>query len=121
MQEFFQILDSCPSIYKELFSYIGKLLVRADYKLVSLTQKTLSARLADTLLLLQETMGKDLEGYIDIQLKRSELAQQSNMTTSNVIRSLSEFKRKKLIDIKGRKIKIIYKETLANISMFDKN
>lgn len=120
IKDFNKVLDSCPSVYKELFSYIGERLVRADHKLVSLTQKTLRARLADTLLLLQRTIGEDFEGYINIPLKRSEMAQLSNMTTSNVIRALSEFKRNKLIDIRGRKIKIIGKETLTNISEFDK-
>ena len=119
-KDFYRILDSCPSVYKELFSYIGERLVRADQKLVSLTQKTLRARLADTLLLLQENIGEDFEGGIDIPLKRSEIAQLSNMTTSNVIRTLSEFKRDKLIDLKDRKIKIIDKKNLFNISNFDK-
>jgi CRP-like cAMP-binding protein len=117
-KDFFQILDSCPSVYKELLNYIGERLVRADQKLVSLTQKTLRARLADTLLLLQSTVGEDFEGYINIPLKRSEIAQLSNMTTSNVIRTLSEFKRDKLIDTNDRKIRIIGKETLIHLSEF---
>lgn len=119
-KDFYQILDFCPSVYKELFNYIGDRLVSADQKLVSLTQKTLRGRLADTVLQLQKSIGEDIEGYIDISLKRSEMAQLSNMTTSNVIRTLSEFKRNKLIELKGRKIKIIGKESLTNISEFDK-
>ena len=65
-------------------------------------------------------IGEDLEGDIDIPLKRSEIAQLSNMTTSNVIRTLSEFKLDKLIDLKDRKIKIIDKKNLFNISTSDK-
>jgi len=118
-KDFYQILDSCPIVYKELFKYIGECLVRADQKLVSLTQKNLRARLADTLLLLRSTIGEDFEGYIDIALKRSEMAQLSNMTTSNVIRTISEFKFNKLIDIKERKIKIISMEKLIHLSEFD--
>lgn len=119
LKDFYQISNDCPSVFKELFNYLGERLVRADHKLVSLTQKTLRARLSDTLLHLHKTIGEDLEGYIDIPLKRSEMAQLSNMTTSNVIRTLSEFKRKKLIDINGRKIKIIEKDSLINFSEFD--
>ena len=118
-KDFYQILDSCPSVYKELFNYIGERLVKADQKLVSLTQKSLKGRLADTLLLLQKNIGEDLEGYIDIPLKRSEMAHLSNMTTSNVIRTLSEFKRDKLIEINGRKYKIIGKQELFHLSEFD--
>ena len=119
LKDFYQISNDCPSIYKGLFNYLGERLVRADHKLVSLTQKTLRARLSDTLLHLHKTIGEDIEGYIDIPLKRLEVAQLSNMTTSNAIRTLSEFKRNKLIDIKGRKIKIIEKDKLINFSEFD--
>jgi len=117
-KDFYKILDSCPSVYMELFNYIGERLVRADQKLVSLTQKSLRGRLADTLLLLQKNIGEDLEGYIDIPLKRSEMAHLSNMTTSNVIRTLSEFKRDKLIEINGRKFRIIGKQPLIHLSEF---
>lgn len=119
IKDFNKVLDSCPSVYKELYNYIGERLVRADQKLVSLTQKSSRGRLADTLLLLQKNIGEDLEGYLDISLKRSEMAHLSNMTTSNVIRTLSEFKRDKLIEINGRKFKIIGKQALIHLSEFD--
>ena len=113
------ILDSSPAVLKELLEYIGVRLVLADQKLISLTQKHIKSRLADTLLLLQKNIGEDSDGCIDVSLKRSELAELSNMTTSNVIRTLSEFKHKELIEYKGRKIKIVEKDTLTNISEFD--
>ena len=117
---FHQLLDSCPKVFKELLGYIGERLVRADHKLISLTQKHIKSRLADTLLHLQQTVGEDTAGYIDIPLKRSELAQLSNMTTANVIRTLAEFKWKGIIKFKNRKIKITSKETLNQLSEFNK-
>ena len=117
--DFFKLLECCPKVYKELFNYVGERLVRADQKLVSLTQKNLRGRLADTILFLQKTIGEDTEGYIDIPLKRAEMAQLSNMTTSNVIRTLSEFKHDSLIEINGRKIKILNKRELIRLSEID--
>ena len=117
---FHQLLDSCPKVFEELLGYIGERLVRADQKLISLTQKHVKSRLADTLLHLQQTLGEDPEGFIDISLKRYELAQLSNMTTANVIRILAEFKEKGVIDFKGRKIKITGKEKLIQLSEFNK-
>lgn len=116
---FNQLLGQSPKMFKELLGYIGERLVRADQKLISLTQKHVKSRMADTLLYLQETIGEDPEGFIDIALKRYELAQLSNMTTANVIRSLTEFKTTSLIVCKGRKIKITNKEGLAYLSDFD--
>lgn len=117
--DFNQILDSCPAVFKELLHYMGERLVRADEKLISLTQKHVKSRLADTLLLLKQNNGEDSDGYVDIPLKRSELAQLSNMNISNVIRTLSMFKRKGLIKFKGRKAKIISMEALTKISKFN--
>lgn len=117
---FHELLDSCPKVFKDLLGYIGERLVRADHKLVSLTQKHIKSRLADTLLHLQQTVGEDPDGYIDIPLKRSEWAQLSNMTTANMIRTLAEFKSKDLIALKDRKIKILNKEELTRLSEFEK-
>lgn len=118
---FEEILDRCPIVLKELLCYIGDRLVRADEKLISLTQKHVKSRLAETLLFLKNNIGEDSEGYIDIPLKRYELAQLSNMTVSNVIRTLSEFKRNGQIDLKKRKVKIVRKEALIKISLFEKD
>ena len=43
-------------------------------------------------------------------LSREDLANLSNMTTSNAIRTLSQFATERLITIDGRKIKIIDEE-----------
>lgn len=117
---FQELLDSNPKVLRELLNYLGDRLVRADQKIISLSQKHVKSRLADTLLHLNQNIGEDPDGYIDIPLKRFELAQLSNMTTANAIRTLSEFKNRGLVHLKGRKIKIVDKEFLTKISEFDK-
>jgi CRP-like cAMP-binding protein len=53
---------------------------------------------------------------ISIFLSREDLANLSNMTTSNAIRTLSTFVAENLISLDGRKIKIIDEEQLRKIS-----
>ena len=53
---------------------------------------------------------------LSIYLSREDLANLSNMTTSNAIRTLSQFSTESLITIDGRKIKIIDEEKLKKIS-----
>ena len=53
---------------------------------------------------------------MSIYLSREDMANLSNMTTSNAIRTLSMFAQEKLIAIDGRKIKIIDQQGLENIS-----
>ena len=88
----------------------------ADERTVNLTQKHIRGRLAESLLFLKETYGLDEDGTISIFLSREDLANLSNMTTSNAIRTLSLFASEKLIAIDGRKIKIIDEEELKKVS-----
>lgn len=89
----------------------------ADQRVVNLTQKHVRGRLAESLLALKESYGLEEDGAtINIYLAREDLASLSNMTTSNAIRTLSNFVNERIIAIDGRKIKIIDEERLHKIS-----
>ena len=89
----------------------------ADERTVSLTQKHIRGRLAESLIFLKESYGVEEDGStLSIYLSREDLANLSNMTTSNAIRTLSQFASEKLIAIDGRKIKLIDEEKLRKIS-----
>ena len=65
----------------------------------------------------QLSIGLEEDGStLSIYLSREDLANLSNMTTSNAIRTLSQFATERLITIDGRKIKIIEEEKLKKIS-----
>lgn len=90
---------------------------RSDQRTVNLTQKHIRGRLAESLLYLKERYGVEADGYtLSIYLSREDLANLSNMTTSNAIRTLSLFAADKLVLVDGRKIKIIDEERLRQIS-----
>lgn len=89
----------------------------ADERTVNLTQKHIRGRLAESLLFLKDSYGIEEDGFtLSIYLSREDLANLSNMTTSNAIRTLSQFATEKLIAIDGRKIKLIEEEKLRKIS-----
>lgn len=89
----------------------------SDERTVSLTQKHIRGRLAESLLFLKDTYGvEEDQCTLSIYLSREDLANLSNMTTSNAIRTLSSFAAEKLIIIDGRKIKLIEEDKLKKIS-----
>ena len=89
----------------------------SDERTVSLTQKHIRGRLAESLLFLKDTYGlEEDQCTLNIYLSREDLANLSNMTTSNAIRTLSNFAAEKLIIIDGRKIKLIEEDKLKKIS-----
>jgi CRP-like cAMP-binding protein len=89
----------------------------SDERTVSLTQKHIRGRLAEALLFLKDNYGVEEDGFtLSIYLSREDLANLSNMTTSNAIRTLSNFANEKMIAIDGRKIKIIQEDLLRRVS-----
>lgn len=91
----------------------------SDSKMVSLTQKHLRGRLAEALLMLLDNYGlEDDELTLRIYMSREDLANLSNMTSSNAIRTLSAFVQEKLIVVDGRRIKVINETMLRKISKF---
>ncbi len=91
----------------------------SDTKIVNLTQKHIRGRLAEALIALQESYGYEDDGAtLRIYMAREDLANLSNMTTSNAIRTLSGFVNEKILIVDGRRIKIMNEAALRKISKF---
>jgi CRP-like cAMP-binding protein len=88
----------------------------ADERTVNLTQKHTRGRLAESLIFLIDSYGLEDDNSINIYLAREDLANLSNMTTSNAIRTLSMFVSEKVIALDGRKIKVLDEDKLRKIS-----
>lgn len=85
-----------------------------DY-ITDIAQKTVRERLAEVLIHLKWTFNLDRDNYLQIALTREELASIVGTATESVIRLLSEFKQDKLIELHGRKIKILDEAKLIKI------
>jgi len=88
----------------------------ADDHMVSLAQKSVKERLAETLLELEDTFGKNDDGTLHIQLSREELAGMIGTATESCIRLLSEFNKSGLIELIGKKISITDRNKLKRMS-----
>lgn len=112
-----QILQSNASLAMYLIQLLSVDLGVSDNRVVNLTQKHIRGRLAESLIFLKDNYGLEEDGAtIGIYLAREDLANLSNMTTSNAIRTLSIFENERIISLDGRKIKIIDEERLQKIS-----
>ena len=106
-------INICKFFIRQLSTELGN----SDTRTINLTQKHIRGRLAEALLFLKEKYGVEEDGStLGIYLSREDLANLSNMTTSNAIRTLSAFADEKLITIDGKKIKIIHDDELIRIS-----
>lgn len=84
---------------------------------VTLAQKQIRGRLAESLLLLRDKFGYTGNSRrMSIQVTREELASLSNMTTANAIRTLSAFADEGLVAVSGREITIADEQGLEKTS-----
>lgn len=111
------------SLVKSNSAYAFELLKLACHELgeansfiTDIAQKTVRERLAEILLLLVHDFGLDDQNVLQISLTREELANIVGTATESVIRLLSEFKTDKLVELNGRKIRILNKKGLEKIS-----
>ncbi len=91
----------------ELMQITCKELGEANAYITDIAQKTVRERLAEILVHLKNEFGLDQENALQISLSREELANIVGTSTESIIRLLSEFKQDKLIDVNGRKIRIL--------------
>lgn len=83
---------------------------------LQIKRKNLKGRIAHVLLYFSNYIyGKD---EFELPVSRREIAEYIGMTTENVIRTLSEFRKDKIIKIFGKDILIVDKKRLESISEF---
>ena len=95
---------------------ISQQLNEANTSISRMAQKPVKDRLAETILNLEEIFGVDNEGCIDIVLTREEIANTIGTATESTIRLLSNLKKDGVIDLIGKKIKILNSSILKNLS-----
>ena len=100
----------------ELMKLTCKELGEANTYLTDIAQKTVKERLAEVLLNLDREFGISDEGILNISLTREELANLVGTATESIIRLLSEFRNERLIELQGRKIKILDRPGLKYIA-----
>lgn len=111
-----QFIKSNSTFSLELLRLACHELGEANSFITDIAQKTVRERLAEILLLLVHEFGLDEEQYLNISLTREELANIVGTATESVIRLLSEFKSDKMVELNGRKIRILNKKGLEKIS-----
>lgn len=116
-EDFISILKNNNAFCYRFLEELAFDLAESDARTVNLTQKHIRGRLAEALLILKDNYGLEEDGAtLSIYLSREDLANLSNMTTSNAIRTLANFTSEDIITVDGRKIKLIDEERLRKIS-----
>ena len=113
----FDIVRTNPEFAMSIIRALATDLGFSNRRTVTLTQKHIRGRLAEALLVLKDTYGYEADNAtLKVCLTREDLANLSNMTTANAIRTLSHFASEGIVELDGKKIKIIDKEKLEQVN-----
>jgi CRP/FNR family transcriptional regulator len=114
IRTFRQLLNQNPAFAKEVIDILSANSVQIYGRFFCLTHKQSYGRLADIILCLGDRIFKDLE--FDLPLSRKDLAELTGMTPETVVRLLKKFREEGMIEIDGKRFKIIDYQRLKRIS-----
>lgn len=105
-EDFDLLLNNNIEIANNFIKLLAKYVSEKEHQLLSMAYNSLRKRVADALLRLQDTYKLDAEDKFSIHISREDLANIAGTATESLIRTLSDFKNEKLIDIKNGNITI---------------
>lgn len=104
---FLDLFYSNTKLCRSVFKKISEDLKKAENIILSLSQKNVRERLAESLLFFIATYGYEEDGAtIDVLFSRDEIAGFVGTSTESVIRLLSEFNSDGIVELVGKKIKV---------------
>jgi len=111
----FAHIAKCPDTQIKIMRLLCKASDDLENRMMNFMQKSVPSRLAETLLLLQESFGTDPENNIKITLNFSEIAALVHTSRFTLYRIFNRWRRMGIIRTRGRKIQIANSTALIKI------
>jgi CRP-like cAMP-binding protein len=114
-QDFERLVNNDREIMQKFIQLLANNVVEKENKLLNLAYSSLRKRVADTIVALYNKYKTTETGNTVIDMTRENLANIVGTTKESLIRTLSDFKDEKLIDIKGGTIMILEEKKLMTL------
>ena len=111
-EEFETLLHNNKDVTHKFIKMLAKNVTEKENQLLGLAYNSLRKRVADALLTLQDKYKQQNQDKFSIHISREDLANIAGTATESLIRTLSDFKNEKLIEIKDGNIVIIHQQKL---------
>jgi CRP/FNR family cyclic AMP-dependent transcriptional regulator len=113
-EEFDALIRENPVVMKKFIQILAGNVVEKENQLLGLAYNSLRKRVADALILLRDKFSRG-ESPFSIHISREDLANIAGTATESLIRTLSDFKAERLIDIKDGSIYLLNEKKLENL------
>lgn len=111
-EDFEFLLSNNKEVTRKFIQLLAKNVTDKEQQLLGLAYNSLRKRVADALITLQNKYHKHSEGKFSMHISREDLANIAGTATESLIRTLSDFKNEKLIEIKDGNIIIMNEKKL---------
>lgn len=115
---FKQLLKNDSELTYQLMLFYAEELRIAETRMKNLAQMTVEEKTAEALLLIKKIFGvekKNGEILLDVSLGRKDIAELAGLSSEQITRCFSEFKKEKIIQAEDKKIIILKTEALYKI------
>ena len=113
--DFFALLHNNRDVANKFIKILSDNLADREERLLKLAYNSVRKRVAEALLLVEKQYQKDKGQNFQVAISREDLANIVGASKETVIRTLSDFKEEKLLEINGGKITILNREKLAKM------
>jgi CRP-like cAMP-binding protein/CheY-like chemotaxis protein len=114
-EDFFALIYKNAEVSKKFIEILSDNLIEKEKQLVKLAYNSVRKRVAEALVNLSDKYKKEDETTFSMNVSREDLANLVGTATETVIRTLSDFKEEKYIEVAGGKITILNYEKLAGL------
>lgn len=114
-EDFYSLMYNNAGVMKIFVKMLSDNIIEKENQLVNLAYSSVRKRVAEALLLLQNRYNNPNDKNFSISISREDLANIVGTATESLIRTLSDFKEEKLLEIKGSNITIVNAEKLKKL------
>ncbi|WP_026898799.1 response regulator [Daejeonella oryzae] len=114
-EDFEEIINKNPEVAKKFIQLLARNISEKESHLLGLAYNSLRKKVADALIMLQNKYQETQEEKFEIHISRESLATIAGTATESLIRTLSDFRTEKMIDIKDGNITIINRSKLEHL------
>ncbi len=113
--EFMELIHNNPPVAQKFIRMLAGSIAEKENQLLGLAYNSLRKKVADAILLLQRKYGSSQLGVFQIDISRENLATIAGTATESLIRTLSDFRNEKLIELREGIITIANQQKLENL------
>lgn len=114
-EDFFSLIYNNMAVMKKFIRILSDNITEKEEQLVTLAYSSVRKRVAEALIQLQHLYDNKKASSFSISISREDLANMVGTATESLIRTLSDFKEEKLVEIKGSNITIVDPEKLKKL------